>query len=303
MSFAAHGDVAQVLLDYVEQNRTFRSNRITRIPYTNYTDPERWSREMALIFKRVPLMLALTAELPNPGDYKAMNALGLPILITAGIPPTGYPDSMRGAREPEGHLWLQQTFDQNGIVRQFTKWDHKLQFQDNPGLMVSRALQVACAEPRGPVYLSIPREISLMQTNGARFPTLAQLGVAMPSAPNPEGIRELAARLVNSDNPFILVGRSGRNPATVPALVELAESLGVPVAQSAKRAYHNFPLNHPLYQSVASLKDADFVKKQEGLGAVVVTDKRMESAEHKKFVADEIAKWSPVLKAAGVYAD
>ena len=53
----------------------------------------------------------------------------------------------------------------------------------------------------------------------------------------------------------------------------------------------------------AALKDPDFVKKQEGLGAVVVTDKRMESAEHKKFVADEIAKWSPVLKAAGVYAD
>jgi acetolactate synthase-1/2/3 large subunit len=166
---------------------------------------------------------------------------------------------MRGAREPEGHLWLQQTFDQNGIVRQFTKWDHKLQYQDNPGLMVSRALQVACAEPRGPVYLSIPREISLMQTNGARFPTLAQLGVAMPTAPNPDGIRELAARLVSAANPFILVGRSGRNPATVPALVELAEYLGVPVAQSAKRAYHSFPLNHPLYQSVASPKDADFV--------------------------------------------
>ncbi len=53
----------------------------------------------------------------------------------------------------------------------------------------------------------------------------------------------------------------------------------------------------------AALKDPDFVKKQEGLGAVVVTDKRVESAEHKKFVADEIAKWSPVLKAAGVYAD
>ncbi|MFN4359170.1 MAG: tripartite tricarboxylate transporter substrate-binding protein [Hylemonella sp.] len=53
----------------------------------------------------------------------------------------------------------------------------------------------------------------------------------------------------------------------------------------------------------AALKDADFIKKQEGLGAVVVTDKRVESAEHKKFVADEIAKWSPILKAAGVYAD
>ncbi len=53
----------------------------------------------------------------------------------------------------------------------------------------------------------------------------------------------------------------------------------------------------------AALKDPEFIKKQEGLGAVVVTDKRMESAEHKKFVAAEIAKWSPVIKAAGVYAD
>ena len=52
-----------------------------------------------------------------------------------------------------------------------------------------------------------------------------------------------------------------------------------------------------------ALKDPDFVKKQEGLGAVVVTDKRVEPAEHKKFVAAEIAKWSPIIKAAGVYAD
>lgn len=53
----------------------------------------------------------------------------------------------------------------------------------------------------------------------------------------------------------------------------------------------------------AALKDPDFIKKQEGLGAVVVSDKRVEPAEHKKFVAAEIAKWSPIVKAAGVYAD
>ena len=52
-----------------------------------------------------------------------------------------------------------------------------------------------------------------------------------------------------------------------------------------------------------ALKDPEFIKKQEGLGAVVVTDKRSEPAEHKKFVAAEIAKWSPIIKAAGVYAD
>ena len=52
-----------------------------------------------------------------------------------------------------------------------------------------------------------------------------------------------------------------------------------------------------------ALKDPEFIKKQEGLGAVVVTDKRMEPAEHKKFVAAEIAKWTPIIKTAGVYAD
>ena len=52
-----------------------------------------------------------------------------------------------------------------------------------------------------------------------------------------------------------------------------------------------------------ALKDPEFIKKQEGLGAVVVADKRVEPAEHKKFVAAEIAKWSPIIKAAGVYAD
>ena len=52
-----------------------------------------------------------------------------------------------------------------------------------------------------------------------------------------------------------------------------------------------------------ALKDPEFIKKQEGLGAVVVADKRVEPAEHKKFVAAEITKWSPIIKAAGVYAD
>ena len=53
----------------------------------------------------------------------------------------------------------------------------------------------------------------------------------------------------------------------------------------------------------AALKDPDFIKKQEALGAVVVADKRVEPAEHKKFVAAEIAKWSPVIAAAKEYID
>ena len=53
----------------------------------------------------------------------------------------------------------------------------------------------------------------------------------------------------------------------------------------------------------SALKDPDFIKRQEALGAVVVTDARLAPAEHKKFVEAEINKWGPAIKAAGQYAD
>ncbi|MCU0813310.1 MAG: tripartite tricarboxylate transporter substrate-binding protein [Burkholderiaceae bacterium] len=52
-----------------------------------------------------------------------------------------------------------------------------------------------------------------------------------------------------------------------------------------------------------ALKDAEFIKRQEALGAVIVTDDRLTPAGHRKFVAAEIDKWGAAIKAAGQYAD
>jgi len=52
-----------------------------------------------------------------------------------------------------------------------------------------------------------------------------------------------------------------------------------------------------------ALKDPEFIKKQEGLGALVVNDKRVEPEEHKKFVAAEMQKIKTAVDAAGKYAD
>jgi tripartite-type tricarboxylate transporter receptor subunit TctC len=52
-----------------------------------------------------------------------------------------------------------------------------------------------------------------------------------------------------------------------------------------------------------ALKDPEFIKRQEALGAVIITDARLGQAEHKKFVEAEINKWGPAIKAAGQYAD
>jgi tripartite-type tricarboxylate transporter receptor subunit TctC len=53
----------------------------------------------------------------------------------------------------------------------------------------------------------------------------------------------------------------------------------------------------------AALKEPEFIKREEALGAVVMTDARLGPAEHKKFVEAEINKWGPAIKAAGQYAD
>ena len=166
---------------------------------------------------------------------------------------------MRGARDGS-HFWVQQTPDQAGIVRQYMKWDHRLEYQDNAGLITSRAIQVAQSEPRGPVYLVLPREIAFLPSRGERFPTAQQLGITRAPAPDPDAVGDLARRLVNARNPAIVVQRSGRNPATVPALVRLAEFLGAPVGEAAARSYQCFPMNHPLYQSIhLDLTKADVV--------------------------------------------
>lgn len=57
---------------------------IHEIPAQDYFDPKRWQKEMDGIFRRMPLMLAMTCELREPGDYKAMDAAGVPVIIARG---------------------------------------------------------------------------------------------------------------------------------------------------------------------------------------------------------------------------
>lgn len=101
-------------------------------------------------------------------------------------------------------------------------------------------------------------------------------------------------------------------PLTTPALKDLPTLQSVGLKDFEVTIWHGLyaPKGTPADVTAkinaalkVALKDPEFVKKQEALGAVVVSDKRIEPAEHKKFVAAEIAKWGPVIKAAGVYAD
>ncbi len=58
-----------------------QANNLFKVPVGNYFEVDRWQDEMSKVFKRMPLMLAMTAEVPVAGDYKAMDVGGVPILI------------------------------------------------------------------------------------------------------------------------------------------------------------------------------------------------------------------------------
>ena len=81
-----------------------------------------------------------------------------PVIFTAGRTPVTEDGSLLGARDTHIH-WAQEAFDQAGMLREFVKWDYELRQASQLEAVVDRALEVAMAEPRGPVYLMLPREV------------------------------------------------------------------------------------------------------------------------------------------------
>src|SRR5437899_4455343 len=81
----------------------------------------------------------------------------LPMLFTAGRNPITE-SGFRGSRDRQIH-WAQESFDQGAMVREFVKWDYELRNFPQLETVVDRALAITHAEPQGPVYLTLPREV------------------------------------------------------------------------------------------------------------------------------------------------
>ena len=166
-----------------------------------------------------------------------------PVLMMSGYPPSAEANSVPGARDT-GIQWYQQIRDQGEILRQYTRWDHKLATYDNPGTVITRAVQVMMSEPQGPAYLALPREVAMGHVDGARFPLIDQLRPATLPVADRALLRQAAQWLLEAEKPMITVSRVGRDPHAVGPVVELAELLGARVSADGFRL--NIPSDHPL---------------------------------------------------------
>ncbi|MBT9556819.1 MAG: alpha/beta fold hydrolase, partial [Myxococcales bacterium] len=80
----------------------------------------------------------------------------IPMLLLAGRTPW-YEEGKVGVRT-NFVQWGQDTFDQGGYFREFTKWDYELKGPHVLDTVVDRALAVSESAPEGPVYLTLPKE-------------------------------------------------------------------------------------------------------------------------------------------------
>ncbi len=81
MSRAQLIEMAKHNIAHAKQGTIEQAESVMQVPANDYFDKERWQQEIDKVFKRMPLMLAMTCELPNPGDYKSLEAAGVPVLI------------------------------------------------------------------------------------------------------------------------------------------------------------------------------------------------------------------------------
>lgn len=84
MPRASDREVAERLLAHLENGTTDSAEAVTALPVSYYLDPVLWRREMHNIFERLPLMLAFSCELRGAGAYRAIDVVGVPVLLVRG---------------------------------------------------------------------------------------------------------------------------------------------------------------------------------------------------------------------------
>lgn len=193
----------------------------------------------------------------------------VPIILFSGRTPVTEQGRLGSRTVPIG--WGQEMRDQAALVREASKWDYELRFPEQAVDIIDRAHAIASSTPKGPVYLSLPREVlcELCPSDELGAPTRMAPAIA---SPQPAALDETAQLLAAAQRPVIVAQRGAGSAKGFDALAELALTWGIPVSQ-----YWAIQLaiatDHPMSVGVDPapwLKDADLV-----------------------LVMDFIAPWSP----------
>ncbi len=163
----------------------------------------------------------------------------VPMMVLGGTGP------MNTKRRRPRIDWIHTALVQGNQVRDYVKWDDQpYSLADVPDSFI-RGYRIATTDPTAPIYINYDADIQEDAISSlVEVPDVTRYAAPAPMQANPDALRRAAQLLVNAQTPLIIADTLGRNPKTVPALIELAELLAIPVVD--KGARFNFPTVHPL---------------------------------------------------------
>ena len=103
---------------------------VFRVPAAHYVDEARFRLELERVWRRLPLMLAFSAELSSPGDYKALLAAGVPVLLSRGAD-----GALRAFVNTCSHRGAQLVPEGSGTARRFVCPYHAWTYDERGALV------------------------------------------------------------------------------------------------------------------------------------------------------------------------
>jgi acetolactate synthase-1/2/3 large subunit len=141
--------------------------------------------------------------------------------------------------------WGQEMRDQAALVREASKWDYEVRFPEQVPELLDRAYAIATSTPKGPVYLSLPREVLCEPCPAEALAAPIAMRASTIVAPA-EQIAEAARLLAEADRPLIIAQRGAGSRAGFEAVANIAEHWSIPVCQYWAVATA-ISTEHPMY--------------------------------------------------------
>src|SRR2546427_2210610 len=182
----------------------------------------------------------------------------LPLVLMAGKAPYTVRGELPGSRDNYVHF-IQEPFDQSGIVRPYAKWEWTLPSGVMTKGTLRRAHTVAHSDPMGPVYLMLPRETLTQTWDEAAMRPFPQerYGAVSAGAADAAAVARVADKLLSAKHPVMVTSYAGRN-LEAPALIEeIARLAGIRVFE-ASPLYLNISRASPCFAGLMpAIAEAD----------------------------------------------
>ncbi|GEO85669.1 acetolactate synthase [Ciceribacter naphthalenivorans] len=189
------------------------------------------------------VMLHTNVGLAN-GAIGALNAATdhVPMVLMSGRTPTVERGRFGARTVPIG--WGQEMRDQTALVREAVKWDYELRFPEQIAEILDRGHAIANSTPKGPVYISLPREVLSEQIDAGQIAETPLMAPAVVDAP--AAVIDTAADwLIGAKRPVIFVQRGAGDAEGFAALSALASDFAIPVVHYWATQI-GIPTDHPM---------------------------------------------------------